>query len=182
MVRFAESHPILFALALYAILNVFQLIWLILLPCAEALVIGLPGKITVCAIIALIMTHMHWWREAGFGQQLTWHTLREYAPALLKLLPAVMLLMMTGTYLDSVHILGWTAVALMTGFSEEAVYRGLSTCAFMKILKQCPVETAQSLHLVGHGVGMDQIHENSEPPGVSRVNQEFQIVGGPVSR
>jgi membrane protease YdiL (CAAX protease family) len=131
MIRFAERYPVLFTLILIVILVGGQVIWMPLLRGTEPLVVGLPGKVTICIIIALIASRMRWWRESGFGQRLTWRTLREYTPGLLVVVPPLLLLVTVDTSLDALHTAGYALMMLMTGFSEELAYRGLSLRAFM---------------------------------------------------
>lgn len=154
MIRFATRYPVLFTILLVGILYAGQLIWLALLSGTDPLVWGLPGKVTICLIYALMLTQMRWWRDAGFGQPLSWHALREYLPTTLILVPPALLLISAGTTLDAAHVVGYAAMGLMIGFSEEAAFRGLALRAFMP---SGPLRAAVLTSLifgVGHSINL----------------------------
>ena len=43
--------------------------------------------------------------------------------------------------------------------------------ACMEVLEACAIETGKAFHLIVHGVGMDQVHDNGQPQAMGGIHQ-----------
>ncbi len=48
----------------------------------------------------------------------------------------------------------------------------------VEILVERAVETADPLHLVGGGVGVDDVHDDGDPQAVGGIDERLEILGG----
>lgn len=124
----AERRPVLFGLAVFVGIVIFSILSHLLLAPLTAIMsvdmLNIWASVVVSAIFAGLTTAMGWWREAGF---------RKPRNLLLMWLPALVVISMYG----GVKLTGagaWAivaAAAVLTGFLEEIVFRGLILRAFL---------------------------------------------------
>lgn len=127
MHSFIARHPLLASLMFMLSELPFVIFGLKVLP---LLVPGLPDialKLIVLAVQLLVvvawLTGLGWWREAGFNRPSAWHSLHLYwLPLLLMALFPVLLGVQPGNLAALAPIV---IMALVIGFQEDAVYRGL---------------------------------------------------------
>lgn len=127
MPTFATRRPWPFAIALGVVFALSQYVWRLLLPGLAELPRALIEKGVACALAIAVLTHLGWWREAGFRRAAP----RQWLPFLpLFLLPALVLasepLRVTAAGPAALFVL----IAALTGFSEEAIFRGAVLKAF----------------------------------------------------
>ena len=127
----AERFPLVFVTLSGLALILCQLVWRFILPGLDDSTRTLFEKISSCLLAILLLGALNWWRKAGFGLRQRWRTLLPFLPlAVLPLLSIVF-------QLDKFHEIGpgrlafFALVALMTGFAEEAIFRGLAIRAFL---------------------------------------------------
>lgn len=76
-----------------------------------------------CSYVAALLTALGWWRAAGFTQSISGKALLAYAPWLL--LPLLVVVSSGVRTAGKKQMLGFTIFALMIGFAEEGLMRGL---------------------------------------------------------
>lgn len=128
LAAWAERRPVLFGLALFAGVVVFSIAThLLLAPLTSILsvdMLNIWASVIVSAVFAGLTTAMGWWRETGF---------RKPGNLALLLLPAAV----AATLYGGVKVTGagaWATIiiaAVLTGFLEEIIYRGLILRAFL---------------------------------------------------
>src|SRR5512138_3621547 len=131
MRKFATIHPLLFLMLVGLALVSSQYLWQILLPEALESVQILLGKLTACLLAVTLLSVLGWWREAGFGIHLNWQSLAPFLPlTLIPLLTAIFQPKVVGVF-QPVQIAGFALIALMTGFAEEVIFRGIGVTVLL---------------------------------------------------
>ena len=126
MSNFASRHPTMFALA--AVLLALLLITVVnagvgyLKP--SLLAKQAISEAALCGYVALLLTRLRWWSEAGFRRPISRQTLLVCLP--LFLLPALMLVSGGIKSSSAALVFEFAIFALMVGFAEEALVRGLA--------------------------------------------------------
>lgn len=127
MIKFASRYPIIFSLLvillLFAIGRSFEAGGGYLKLSQN--VINIISEALICGYVILLLTHLRWWREAGFKQPLTWRKLLAYLP--LFFLPVVgTLRVFFEVGVGSVgHMIQLVIFLLMVSFAEEGLFRGV---------------------------------------------------------
>jgi hypothetical protein len=85
--------------------------------------VTLLGQAVVCGYVVFLLTRLGWWRECGFARRVTGRTALVYAPWLL--LPLLMLTDVKGGTDDALRVGEFALWALMVGFAEEGLLRGV---------------------------------------------------------
>ncbi len=126
MRTFAARYPTLFvglsALALAAV----QYIWLFLIPGLSDATRTISSRITEFLLAIFLLWTLHWSREAGFVWPWRW---RDFVPALpLLVIPLLMVLSQFDKFQLSnpTQLLLFAFAAVIAGFAEETVLRGIA--------------------------------------------------------
>jgi membrane protease YdiL (CAAX protease family) len=123
---FAARRSLLFVFLAMLSLVLVQYVWLFLFPDLTASVRLIGAKISECLLAIALVGTLSWWREAGFSPHPGW---RDFIPALPPLfLPLLMVIFQfNNLQVSSIpQLLVFAALAAMTGFAEETVFRGIS--------------------------------------------------------
>jgi membrane protease YdiL (CAAX protease family) len=126
MKTFAARFPLIFALST-TLVAMLCLTWPLLFSGLSMSTQIILGRIVICIFATAMLTHLGWWREAGFIHPKSWRILLPYLPLLL----FVILTKLTDVATIGIHmtdlklILLGLIVYLASGFMEEAVFRGL---------------------------------------------------------
>jgi uncharacterized protein len=132
--RYPEAHPYVFSLGLIGLYIVSSVILgaltsIFALPSA-VLYIGVPALMS--AVCVVLLTRLGWWKQVGFRAPANRRDLIVFwLPALFALIPLVALVGLKGTS-DNWAILGFLVAALLVGFAEETIFRGLILRALLK--------------------------------------------------
>jgi len=129
MKNFANRYPILFTCLSMLALILVQYIWLFLIPGLSDPVRNISSKITECILAIFLLGTLSWWQEAGFVPH--WHW-RDFVPALpLLFLPLLMVIFqLNKLQFSNIPLLFFfAALAAMTGFAEETIFRGIAVHA-----------------------------------------------------
>lgn len=127
----AERHPEGFGFTIFFGILILSIVTrLLLTPLADLVsvdVLNVLASVIVSLLAALLTGAMGWWRETGFRAPSPWRSLTVlWVPAL-----------MIGSLYGGIHIAGsatWLIViasAVLTGFLEEILFRGLVMRAFL---------------------------------------------------
>lgn len=131
MRKFATLHPLLFLILVGLALVSSQYLWQLLLPEASESIRILLGKFMACLLAVILLSALGWWREAGFGTHLNWRSLAPFLPlTLIPLLIAVFQPKVVRVF-QPVQIIDFALVALMTGFAEEVIFRGIGVTVLL---------------------------------------------------
>ncbi len=126
MKTFASRYPTLFVCFSALALALVQYIWLFLIPGLSDATRVISAKIFECLLTVLLLGTLNWWRESGFVSPWRW---RHFVPALpLLIIPLLMVIFQFNKFSISnpAQILLFAAAATMTGFAEEALFRGIA--------------------------------------------------------
>jgi CAAX protease family protein len=133
MTHLASRRPAVFALStlllaivIISLLNA-GLGYLKLSPLARQLV----TEAVFCAYVAVLLTSLRWWRESGFKRPISRRKLFVCLPLLL--LPVLMLVSGGIKPASPGQVIGFAILALMVGFAEEGLVRGLAIRAMLPI-------------------------------------------------
>jgi len=131
MRKFATLHPVLLVVLTGLALILGQYLWQLVLTGASESVRILLGKMTACLLAVVLLSALGWWREAGFSARLHWRSLAPFLPlTIIPLLTALFQPNAVGLP-RPVQIVDFALVALMTGFAEEAIFRGIGVTALL---------------------------------------------------
>ncbi len=131
MRKIANLHPLLFLALVGLALVSSQYLWQLLLPGTSESVRNLLGKITACLLAVTLLSALGWWREVGLGTHLNWQSLTPFLPlTLIPLLTAMFQPKAVGGF-QPVQIVDFALVALMTGFAEETIFRGIGVTVLL---------------------------------------------------
>lgn len=131
MTRFASRRPTIFALvAVLVAVVIISLLnaglgYLNLSPLAKQLI----TEAVFCGYVALLLTRLLWWREAGFERPIGSKKLLWCLPLLL--LPVLMLISGGIKGASAGQVVGFAIFALMVGFAEEGLVRGVALRAML---------------------------------------------------
>jgi membrane protease YdiL (CAAX protease family) len=123
-VSFSQRRPILFSVAILAIVMVIYLIagtvtYVFKLPTLATYIIGN----SILAVVAvLLLSRLHWWRESGFRLPSRPHFLWLF---IIPCLPVFSNAFSGIGYPGLAQLLLFFALALVVGFVEEAYFRGM---------------------------------------------------------
>jgi hypothetical protein len=131
MRKFVTRQPLLFVALAGATLILGQDLWQFILPGTSEPIRILLGKMTACLLAVALLSALGWWREAGFGARLHWRSLVPFLP--LMIIPLLTALFQPNAVgpPHPVQIVDFALVALMTGFAEEAIFRGIGLTALL---------------------------------------------------
>lgn len=123
-VRFSERHPYRFVAQIELMVVLVYLAAGTLDHFVHLGNLGLyvVANVGLTLLTAAILTRMGWWRKAGFAVRLEPRDLRYF---LVPLLPVVVNLLPGVRITGVAQVAGFLALALMVGFVEEGVFRGL---------------------------------------------------------
>jgi len=125
MKTFASRRVVPFVILTMLALILVQYIWLFLIPGLADTTRLIGAKISECVLAIVIVAALNWWSEVGFAPRLRW---KDFIPALpLLFLPVLMVIFQFNKLQlsNSTQILIFAALAAMTGFAEETVFRGI---------------------------------------------------------
>jgi hypothetical protein len=129
MKTFIARYPTLFVSLSGLALILVQYIWIFLIPGLSDATRIVSAKITECLLAIFILGTLDWWRKVGFVPLRSW---RDFVPSLpLLIIPLLMFVFQFNKFqmTNPVQLLIYAAVASMTGFAEEAIFRGAALCA-----------------------------------------------------
>ncbi|RPI95452.1 MAG: CPBP family intramembrane metalloprotease [Chloroflexi bacterium] len=130
MKTFTARYPALFVGLSGLALILAQYIWLFLVPGLSDETRMIAAKATECLLAIFLLGMLSWRQEAGF---VSWRW-RDFIPALpLLIIPLLMVVSQFDKFRISnpVQILSFAALAAMTGFAEETVFRGIALHALL---------------------------------------------------
>jgi membrane protease YdiL (CAAX protease family) len=132
MKKFSTLHPLLLVGLTGLALILGQYLWQLVLPGASESDQILFGKMTACLLAVIFLGTLGLWRKAGFGTRLNWHSLAPFIP--LTIIPLLTALFRPNAVvaLHPFQIVDFALVALMTGFAEEAIFRGIGVTVLLR--------------------------------------------------
>lgn len=153
------SRPLLFVVLVSAIFMLCHLLWRWCLPGADEETRSLLEKATSCLFALALTWRLGWWRGAGLAVA---PRARSWLPFLpLAVIPALMLVFSEFGPATAGRLLFLAAVALMTGFAEEVVFRGVALRALLPggALRAAVLSSAifGLLHLANLTAGADPV-------------------------
>jgi CAAX protease family protein len=159
MKRFAARRPLAFVAVVGLLFVLCHYAWRLILPgTAEAIRSGCE-KATAFAYALGLLAALEWWRPAGFVKRVGWRTIVPALP--LAVLPLLMALFAPIRVSSPKSIALFALVAAMTGFAEEAVFRGVVVCALLsRGIMQAVILSSLwfgALHLVNLLAGADTL-------------------------
>ena len=87
---------------------------------------AIGSKIVLCGLAVVLLTGLRWWRSAGFLALPSRRDLAWLAPPALLVLAALVAVVVAGPIpMEPTLVLAFAIVAIGTGFSEEALFRGV---------------------------------------------------------
>lgn len=125
MSRFVSRNPMLFSILAVALAVVMiklldaGLTYLNLSDLANRLIV----ETVFCGYVILLLTRLHWWREAGFKQSTTRRKLLAFLPLLF--LPVLVIATSGLKAASASQVIWFTGLTLMVGFAEEGLLRGV---------------------------------------------------------
>lgn len=128
MKDFAARYPALFVVSV--MLMEFLLIRLpeLVFP-KSSINLDLAGKTLTSLLAIFVITGLGWWGETGFTKRLDRSMLIPFLPLLI--MPLLMVVSVEYKMLDAIHIVLFALWALLTGFAEEAIFRGIAVRSFL---------------------------------------------------
>jgi len=125
MKDFVSRHPIVFSLIVVAIYDPDLTTLFKVLAGANRLKLPflLTAQAALCAYVVVLLTRLGWWRDAGFAKSITWRRVFAYLPWLL--LPLLTVMDAGIQTANAGRVIGFTFFALMIGFAEEGLLRGV---------------------------------------------------------
>ncbi|MDO9695151.1 MAG: CPBP family intramembrane metalloprotease [Candidatus Latescibacteria bacterium] len=123
------TRPLLFVVLVSVIFMLCHLLWRWWLPDAAEETRSLLEKATSCLFALALTWWLGWWREAGLTVAPQPRTWLVFLP--LAVIPALMLVFSEFGPATAGRLLFLAAVALMTGFAEEVVFRGVAVHALL---------------------------------------------------
>ncbi len=132
MKKFSTLHPLLLVVLTGLALILGQYLWKLVLPGASESEQIIFGKMTACLLAVIFLSVLGFWRKAGFGTRLNRHSITPFIP--LTIIPLLTALFRPNAVvaLRVFQILDFALVALMTGFAEEAIFRGIGVAALLQ--------------------------------------------------
>lgn len=153
------SRPVLFVVLVSAIFLLCHLLWRWCLPGADKETRSLLEKATSCLFALVLTWRLGWWREAGLTVAPRPRAWLVFLP--LAVIPALMLVFSKFGPMTAGRLLFLAAVALMTGFAEEVVFRGVAVNALLPdgVLRAAILSSAifGLLHLANLTAGADPV-------------------------
>ncbi len=129
MKSYATRYPAFFVVSLMLVELFFLNLPRLLFPQGSGFFLDLAGKTLTSLLTILVITGLGWWSETGFTKRLDWPTLIPFLPLLT--MPILMIVSIEYKPLDAIHIALFALWALLTGFAEEATFRGIAVRAFL---------------------------------------------------
>jgi membrane protease YdiL (CAAX protease family) len=87
---------------------------------------AIGSKIVLCGLAVVLLTGLRWWRRAGFLAVPARRDVAWLAPPALLVLASLIAVVVAGPVaMQPTLVLAFAMVALATGFSEEALFRGV---------------------------------------------------------
>jgi uncharacterized protein len=130
MKNLAARHPFVFSLLVILVPVIGMKLGLVGLQAYfSELTVRLVVAALFCGYVTTLVTLLGWWRDIGFTRPRRWRAVIAYAPWLL--LP--LLMVMTGGVRGGSpdRVVAFTAFALMVGFAEEILLRGVALWAML---------------------------------------------------
>ena len=131
MTKFASRRPTIFALA--AVLIALVIISLLNAGLGYLKLSTLAKEVITeaffCGYVAVLLTRLRWWSEAGFKRPISRKKLLVCLPLLL--LPILMLVSGGIKPASAGQVIGFAIFAMMVGFAEEGLVRGLALRAML---------------------------------------------------
>ncbi len=106
----------------------FQYLPFFLAPQADATVLKFIGKGIISLLAGLLINWLGWWQEIGFTLRLNWREWLSYLPLLI--LAGLSALVSDFLVTDPAQITFFALYALLIGFAEEVIVRGI----FLRLL------------------------------------------------
>jgi hypothetical protein len=119
-----REHPLILAVLIVAVVLATAAPIALGVTVDAAYAIG--SKIVLCGLAVVLLTGLRWWRRAGFLTLPSRRDLAWLAPPALLVLAALVAVVVAGPVpMEPTLVLAFAIVALGTGFSEEALFRGV---------------------------------------------------------
>jgi hypothetical protein len=119
-----REHPLVLAVLIVAVMVATAAPIALGVTVDAAYAIG--SKIILCGLAVVLLTGLRWWRRAGFLALPGRRDLAWLAPPALLVLAALVAVVVAGPVaMEPTLVLAFAIVALGTGFSEEALFRGV---------------------------------------------------------
>jgi membrane protease YdiL (CAAX protease family) len=129
MKRVAGRYPLTFVAVAGLLFVLCHYVWWFILPGTADAVRSAFEKATTFAYALCLLAGLNCWRSAGFVKHVGWRTVVPALP--LAILPLLMVIFAPMRVSDLAWIALLALVALLTGFAEEAVFRGVVVCALL---------------------------------------------------
>lgn len=131
MKSFAVRHPVLFSILAILVYDFGMQAFFALVGDLHLSAMGktLTVQGVFCVFIAALIASWRWWRDAGFSRPVKGRAIIAYAPWLLLLILMLADVKTSGSSLGG--IAGFAVFALMIGFAEESLCRGISLRALL---------------------------------------------------
>jgi membrane protease YdiL (CAAX protease family) len=131
MKRIALRYPLAFVLVVGLLFAGCHYVWELLLADAPEATRSALAKATSFVFAVVLLTGLGWWRSAGFSQGVGWRTVVPALP--LAVLPLLIGVLGQWRVADPVQLALLLLIAAITGFAEEAVFRGVVACALLPL-------------------------------------------------
>ena len=105
--------------------------WIFLLPGLSDTIQSVFEKVTECLLAILLVSALGWWLETGLKVKWHWQKFIPFLP--LAIIPFLTVIFQINKF----HAIGWAQLlifallALMVGFGEETIYRGIAVQALL---------------------------------------------------
>jgi membrane protease YdiL (CAAX protease family) len=129
MRRWVERYPVPFVILIALGFAFCQYAWALLLPDMVEELRSLLEKVTSCLYALLLLGALGWWREAGLRPALRARDWLYFLPLIA--IPLLMLLFNRFPPAPWPWLAAVAGLAFMTGFAEEAVFRGVALRALL---------------------------------------------------
>jgi uncharacterized protein len=158
MKRIALRYPLPFVIVVSLLFVLCHYAWQLLLPEARETVRSALAKVTSFVFALALLGSLGWWRSAGFGNGIGWRTLVPALP--LALMPLLIAVFGRLRVSDPVQLALLLFIAAITGFAEEAVFRGVVVRALLPL---GPVRATVLSSLLFGGLHLANLLGGSDP-------------------
>lgn len=125
MRKLAERYPLLFAVVAIVVYDLAMnaLSAALRRTGLSDLGVSLVTQAVFCGYVAALLGWLGWWRGAGFTKRVTWRAVLVYSPWIF--LPLLMVAGSDAPAIGALHVAAYALFALMVGFAEEGLLRGV---------------------------------------------------------
>jgi len=146
MKRIALRYPQAFVIVVGLLFVFCHYVWQLLLPNALEAARSALAKATSFVFALALLVGLVWWRSAGFAKGPGWRTVVPALP--LAVLPLLIAVFGQLRVSDSVQLALFLLIAAITGFAEEAVFRGV-------VVRARAIARPAAIRIVLQGLALD---------------------------